>query len=62
MRRGLAREVLSRLGVETSPTLFEKLYTEGKSNQIPTGRLIGVKRNITRKIGYDGCFIQYDKE
>lgn len=56
----LAREVLGRLGIKTIPTLFEELYTTGKSNQVPTGRLIGIKNRTTRKIGFDGCFISYD--
>lgn len=33
----LAREALDKLGVETVPTTYERLYNEGKSTQVPTG-------------------------
>ena len=56
----LAKEALSRLGVKTTPSKAEIDYNEGRSTQIPTGRLIGVKDRISRKIGFKGASINYE--
>jgi hypothetical protein len=50
--RELAAEALSRLGVETAPTRMEQDYNEGKTTQVPTGRVIGVR--VRRTITYNG--------
>ena len=53
--RPLLREALGRLGVTTAPSTAERDYNSGKSTQVPTGRVIGVKgKRISRKIGYNG--------
>lgn len=58
----LAKEALKRLGVEVNPTKAELDYQAGRSTQIPTGRLIGVRKNrISRKIGYKGASIYYER-
>ncbi|MEO6131880.1 MAG: DUF6088 family protein [Saprospiraceae bacterium] len=57
----LAREALNKLGVQTGPTYFEKLYNERKSTQVPTGRVIGVKERVSRKIGYGASEIIYER-
>lgn len=57
----LAKEALKRLGVEINPTKAELDYQSGRSTQIPTGRLIGVKKRISRKIGYKGASINYER-
>ena len=46
----LAEEALCRLKVETGPTRMEQEYNSGKSTQIPTGRVVGVKKRVRRKI------------
>ena len=56
----LGKEALSRLKVETAPTKAELAYKEGRSTQVPTGRMIGVKGRIARKIGYKGAYISYE--
>jgi hypothetical protein len=56
----LGREALKRIGVSVVPTSFERDYNSGKSTQVPTGRVIGVKERISRKIGYDGKFIAFE--
>ena len=56
----LAREALKKLGVKVIPTKFERLYIEGRSTQVPTGRAIGVQGRITRKIGYNTIYISYE--
>ena len=56
----LGKEALSRLNVQTMPTKAEQAYQEGHSTQVPTGRMIGVKSRISRKIGYKGAYIAYE--
>jgi len=57
----LAKEALQRLGVETAPSRLEQAYNAGKTTQVPTGRLIGVKGRVNRKLGYQGAFISYER-
>lgn len=57
----LAREALKRLDIETSPSRAERDYNEGRSTQVPTGRRIAVRGRISRKIGYDGTYITYER-
>ena len=56
----LAKEALGRLGVKTAPSSAEIAYNEGRSTQIPTGRLIGVNGRIRRKIGFKEAYISYE--
>lgn len=56
----LAKEALGRLGVTVMPSKAETEYNEGRSTQIPTGRLIGVKNRINRKISFKGASIKYE--
>ncbi|MGB7415223.1 MAG: DUF6088 family protein [Thermosynechococcaceae cyanobacterium] len=63
-RRGIdtiTREALSRLGVETVPSSAERRYNNGESTQVPTGRVIGVKKRISRKIGYNGMSVTFER-
>lgn len=50
----LAREALGKIGVTVGVTESERAYNTGQSTQVPTGRVIGVKGRISRKIGYAG--------
>lgn len=56
----LGKEALTRLKVETMPTKAEIEYQEGRSTQVPTGRMIGVKGRVSRKISYKGASINYE--
>ena len=56
----LGKEALRRLNVETVSTRAEIAYQEGRSTQVPTGRMIAVKGRISRKIGYKEAFITYE--
>ena len=56
----LAKEALQRLGLETSPSFYEREYNAGRSTQVPTGRMIAVKGRISRKIGYNGAYVSYE--
>lgn len=57
----LARKALARLGVKIFQTKAEKDYTEGRSTQVPTGRMIGVRGRVYRNIGYKDAKIYYDR-
>jgi hypothetical protein len=57
----LGKEVLRRLNIEPLPSTADLAYYEGRSTQVPTGRLIGVKSRIRRKIGYKGFSIKYER-
>lgn len=56
----LGKEALGRLKVKTAPSTAEIAYSTGRSTQVPTGRLIGVKGRVSRKIGYKGAYLTYE--
>lgn len=56
----LAKEALERLGFETTPSRLQCDYNAGRTTQVPTGRVIGVKGRVKRKIGYDGIYVSYE--
>jgi hypothetical protein len=56
------KEALRRLGVETVPTRFERAYNSGRSEQVPTGRVVAIHgKRIRRRIGYDGVFLSFER-
>jgi hypothetical protein len=57
----LGREALVRLGVKPLPTKSEIAHASGRSTQVPTGRVIGVKSRIIRKIAYGGVELKYER-
>jgi|TARA_Y100000031_G_C8211383_1_gene381141 hypothetical protein len=58
----LVPEIMSKLGVETAPSLAEREYSTGLSSQVPTGRRIAVRKSrISRKIGYGGNYVSYER-
>lgn len=58
----IARTALGRLGVQTAPTTAEVEYNQGRTTQVPSGRQMRiVKGRCSRKIGYDGKYIRYEK-
>jgi hypothetical protein len=57
----LAKEALDKLGVELATSTLTKDYNEGRSTQVPTGRLIGVKGRVSRKLGFEGTYVYYDR-
>ncbi|MCK5285199.1 MAG: hypothetical protein KAJ86_06415 [Alphaproteobacteria bacterium] len=56
----LAKEALKRLGVKTAPSSMERDYNAGRSTQIPTGRMIAVKGRVSRRIGYNGAYVNFE--
>jgi len=57
----LAREALTKLGIQCSLSRSTSLYNEGKSTQVPTGRTIAVTTRVSRKISYNGACISYER-
>jgi hypothetical protein len=53
----LADEALRRLGLTPTPSALEKRYNLNESTQVPTGRCIGVRERVSRRIGYDGKYM-----
>jgi hypothetical protein len=58
--RDLATEALKKLKVEVAPSSYDQAYNEGRTSQIPTGRVIGVKGRVVRKIGYEGKYVTFE--
>ena len=59
--RTVVEEAFSKLKIKILPTKAEKDYSEGKTTQIPTGRMIGVNKRVSRTIGYNGRFMKYEQ-
>ncbi|NCB02916.1 MAG: hypothetical protein EOM67_12215 [Spirochaetia bacterium] len=57
----LAQEALRKLKVKTVPSNGENSYNRGQSTQVPTGRVIGVRGRISRKISYNGSHISFEQ-
>ena len=57
----LASEALGRLSVEMAISSSAKSYNAGLTTQVPTGRVIAVKSRISRKIGYDGKYVTFER-
>jgi len=57
----LAREALARLDVPVVLTKSEIDYQNDRSTQVPTGRRIGVKSRISRKISVCNAEIVYER-
>ena len=55
----LAKEFLERRGVTVKPTEYGRRQKAGKSQQVPTGNVIGVDRRVTRQIRYRSGEISY---
>ncbi len=56
----LAEEALAKLGVDVAPSTAKQSYNSGRTTQVPTGRVIGVKGRISRKMGYNGRSIKFE--
>ena len=57
----LTLEALERLDVEAMPSTFAQANSAGASTQVPTGRVIAVRSRISRKIGYDGRYVTFER-
>jgi hypothetical protein len=59
--RTLAEQALIKFNVKVFPSKAEIRYNNRESTQIPTGRVIGVNKRISRKICYKECPIEYER-
>ena len=57
----LTLEALERLDVQAMPSKFAQANSAGTSTQVPTGRVIAVRSRISRKIGYDGKYVSFER-
>lgn len=57
----IADQTLGKLKVRRVASVAERAYNEGRSTQVPTGRVIAVKGRISRKIGYDGKYVTFER-
>jgi hypothetical protein len=56
------KEGLRRLGIETGPSRADLAYNSGRSEQVPTGRVVALRGKRTRRqIGYDGFFLVFER-
>lgn len=56
----LGPQALSKLGVRLKESVQTANYNSGRSTQVPTGLVINIgKQRISRKIGFNGRFLQY---
>jgi hypothetical protein len=55
------REALKRVGIETLPSRSVQDYNEGRTTQVPTGRVVGVLRRVRRQIGYNGIALSFER-
>ncbi len=56
----LVLEAMKKLGIPTGLTEMEIKYNEGKTTQVPTGRVIGVRKRVRRRIGFSGYSIRFE--
>jgi len=57
----LAREALTnKLGITVDISTATKRYNSGESTQVPTGRVIGIKGRVTRKMSYNGQSVKFE--
>jgi hypothetical protein len=57
----LAKEALSRLDVKVFPSSYDQSYNEGRTTQVPTGRVIAVKDRVSRDIEFNGQRVIFEK-
>nr|WP_315456920.1 DUF6088 family protein [uncultured Sphingorhabdus sp.] len=57
----LATEALVRLGYKVVPSSLEKNYNQGRSTQVPSGRMVAVNKMPRRRIGYDGKYVVFER-
>lgn len=57
----LAREALKKIGIKTTASKAEQDYNKGITTQVPTGRVIGVKGRVSRKLGFNGKYVYFER-
>ena len=58
----LAPQALQKFGVKLHETRLTSAYNSGRSNQVPAGVVLNTgKRRISRKLGFNGKLVQYER-
>lgn len=58
----LAPQALLKYGVKLKEARLVTAYNAGRSTQVPTGIVLNTgKRRITRKLGFNGKLVQYER-
>jgi hypothetical protein len=58
----LGPQALTKLGIRPSQSLQTAAYNSGLTAQVPTGVVVNIgKQRISRKIGFNGKFLQYER-
>lgn len=59
----LAPIALRKLGVKVQAPRRNRGYNSGRTTQVPVGLVVNVgDRRITRKLGFNGNFVEYERE
>jgi Family of unknown function (DUF6088) len=56
----LVLDAMKKLGIPTGLTAMEIKYNEGNTTQVPTGRVIGVRKRVRRRIGFSGYSMRFE--
>jgi hypothetical protein len=57
----MAEQAMRKLGAEVEPTLMEQRYNRDETTQVPNGRVIRVKRKLSRKLQYGDAPLSYER-
>jgi hypothetical protein len=57
----LVEEAMGRLMIPVGPTKWELKYNAGLTTQIPTGRVMGVRKRVRRRLGYGDVRINFER-
>ena len=55
------RQALEKLGIKILPPSYTAAYNRGETTQVPTGRVIGVYRRVSREISFNGGSLSYER-
>jgi len=56
----IGKAVAKKLNIKVLPSRYELWYNEGKTTQVPSGKVIAIRGTILRKIGFGGSYITYE--
>jgi hypothetical protein len=57
----LAEEAMRRLKIPVGPSRWERKYNDGLTTQVPTGRVVGVRKRVRRRLGYGDVQIHFER-
>ena len=57
----VARQLLDKLHVAWEPTVAERAYNEGRSTQVPMNAVVRVKGRFSRRLGYRGQALLFER-